>query len=39
MFRRIATMLRIGSVRIVFDVDVKAGRKETLKVRLVPVVE
>lgn len=28
-----------GSVRIVFDVDVKAGRKETLKVRLVPVVE
>ena len=28
-----------GSVRIVFDADVKAGRKETLKVRLVPVME
>lgn len=28
-----------GSVRIVFDADVKVGRKEILKVRLVPVME
>jgi hypothetical protein len=26
-----------GSVRIIFDADLKAGQKETLKVRFVPV--